>query len=206
MRAAPTVRVVIIDNGGANIASLRYALERIGVESELTALAEHIASASHIILPGVGAAGDAMRRLERSGLATVVRDLEQPLLGLCLGMQLLFEPSAEDDTRCLGAVPGRLERLEPTPDLPVPHMGWNRVQPVHSCPLLDGIGDEEYFYFVHSYAAPVNECTVATAEYGGRFASIVSRGNFFGTQFHPERSARAGQRLLENFLRIRPWN
>ncbi|HSN69937.1 MAG TPA: imidazole glycerol phosphate synthase subunit HisH [Steroidobacteraceae bacterium] len=195
-------RVAIVDNGGANIASLRFALERLGVESHLTADPRELTAASHVILPGVGAAGDAMRRLETTGLADVIRELPQPLLGICLGMQLLFESSAEDETRCLGLVPGRLEKLSPAPDCPVPHMGWNRIEAVRPCPLLEGIGPEEYFYFVHSYAAPVNESTVAVADYGRPFASVVATGNLFGTQFHPERSARAGQRLLANFLTV----
>lgn len=193
-------QVAIIDNGGANIASLRYALERLGVDSVLTAKPDELSSASHVILPGVGAAGDAMRRLERSGLAGTIRQLERPLLGICLGMQLLYEASAEGETACLGLIPGRLERLAPAPDHPVPHMGWNRVRALTESPLLDGIGSDDYFYFVHSYAAPVNAATLATADYGRTFASVVAHGSFYGTQFHPERSARVGQRLLANFL------
>ena len=195
-------RVAIIDNGGANIASLRYALERLGVDSTLTAIPGELAAATHVILPGVGAARDAMRRLEQSGLADAIRNLDRPVLGICLGMQLLFEASAEGETRCLGVLPGRLERLQPAPDHPVPHMGWNRIEPVQPSRLLEGITDDDYFYFVHSYAAPVNDSTCATAEYRVPFASVVARGPYFGTQFHPERSARPGARLLENFLRI----
>ena len=202
MPGGPSTRVAIIDNGGANIASLRYALERLGVESRLTAAPDELNSASHVILPGVGAAGDAMRRLERSGFADAIQQLERPLLGICLGMQLLYESSAEGDTRCLGLIPGRLEKLASSPDHPVPHMGWNRIRALSDSPLLDGIGADDYFYFVHSYAAPVNDATLASADYGRTFASVVAHGRFYGTQFHPERSARVGQRVLANFLEL----
>jgi glutamine amidotransferase len=194
--------VVVIENGGGNVASVRYALERLGLDAEPTHDADRIRRATHVILPGVGAAGDAMRRLAAAGLVDVIPTLRQPVLGICLGMQLLFEASAEGDTRCLGILPGRAERFPDAAERPVPHMGWNDLRRTGASPLLDGIGDGEYAYFVHSYALPVGAHTVATCSYGAPFSAVVRRGNFHGAQFHPERSARTGARLLENFLAI----
>ena len=194
---------VIVDSGGANISSLRFALGRIGCNAPLTADAELIRGASHVFLPGVGAAADAMRRLEERGLAELVRGLEQPVLGICLGMQLLFDYSAEDGGRaCLGLVPGRVEKIPAAPDRPVPHMGWNLTSLSPDSPLFAGLPGAAHFYFVHSYAAPVGPDTVAVADYGGEFTAAVSHGNFHGTQFHPERSGPAGARVLRNFLAL----
>lgn len=192
---------VIIDSGGANISSLRFALGRIGCNAPLTADAGLITGASHVFLPGVGAADDAMRRLEERGLADLVRGLEQPVLGICLGMQLLYEYSAEDGGRaCLGLVPGRVEKIPAAPDRPVPHMGWNLTSLAADSPLFAGLPAAAHFYFVHSYAAPVGPDTVAVADYGLEFTAAVSHRNFHGTQFHPERSGPAGARVLQNFL------
>ena len=192
--------VVIIDNGGGNVASVRYALGRLGVEAEVTVDATLIRTAARVILPGVGAAGDAMRRLRATGLDVLIPTLRQPLLGICLGMQLLFESSAEDDSACLGVLPGRVARLTAAPGLRVPHMGWTRLAATRASPLLAGIGGDGYAYFVHSYAAPVGPDTVATADHGGPFTAVVSHGNFHGAQCHPERSGTTGARLLRNFL------
>jgi len=198
--------VAIIDNGGANIASLRYALERLGVSSELTADPVELRAANRIILPGVGAAGDAMARLRSLGLVDLIAQFEQPVLGICLGMQLLFAASEEGDdtadTECLGIIAERVARFPSRPGHPVPHMGWNQLRVVSPGPLTRGIEDGDYVYFVHSYAAPLGPWTVATTDYGGEFSSIVQRGNFYGVQFHPERSAQVGRRLLANFLEL----
>jgi glutamine amidotransferase len=194
--------VAIVDNGGANVASLRYALERLGVDAELTRSAERLRHASHVILPGVGAAGDAMQRLGEHALDELLRELRQPVLGICLGMQLLFDGSDEGDTACLGVLAGRVRRLVASVDRPVPHMGWNQLRRTADSPLLAGIADGEYLYFVHGYALPLLDCTVAACDYGGEFSAVVSRGNFHGVQFHPERSAAAGARLLANFLSL----
>ena len=193
---------VIIDSGGANLASLQFAFERLGVRTHVTNDPCTITSAPRVILPGVGAAADAMRRLRKSGLAALLPSLTQPVLGICLGMQLLFQRSEEGSTDCLGILPETVRRLQPAPGLPVPHMGWNQLTPVRDDPLLEGIAPNDYVYFVHSYAAPVCAITLATADYGVAVSAIVRKGNFWGTQFHPERSAATGARVLANFLRL----
>jgi glutamine amidotransferase len=193
---------VIIENGGANTASLRHALERLDVVPAMTASADLIRAATHVILPGVGAARDAMVRLRAHGLDELIPRLTQPVLGICLGMQLLYEDSQEGPARCLGAIPGAARRLDPVPGRPVPHMGWNRLMPLAASPLLHGIEPGERAYFVHSYALPVGSETVATTDYGELFSAAIAYRNFFGTQFHPERSARTGARILGNFLAL----
>jgi glutamine amidotransferase len=192
--------VVIIDNGGGNVASVRFALGRLGVEARLSADAAVVRAARRVILPGVGAAGDAMQRLRAHGLDRVIPTLTQPVLGICLGMQLLFGASDEGDTPCLGVLPGRVLRLVGGSGLRVPNMGWCRLAAAQPSPLLAGLGEEAYAYFVHGYAAPVGPGTVATADHGGPFTAIVSRDNFHGAQCHPERSGATGARLLRNFL------
>ena len=198
--------VVIIDNGGANIASLRYALQRLGATAQLTDDPREIRSGRRVILPGVGAADDAMHRLRVLELVDVIQTLTQPVLGICLGMQLLFAESEEgpdgESTDCLGIISERVGRFGARPDLPVPHMGWNQLRPVGASPLLRGIADGDYVYYVHSYAAPVGPYTLATTDYGGEFSAAVKFENFFGVQFHPERSAQAGARVLANFLEL----
>jgi glutamine amidotransferase len=195
-------RAVIVATGGANIASLQFALERLQVDSVVSADETEIRSASHVILPGVGAAADAMSRLRRSRLDAVIPGLQQPVLGICLGMQLLFEASQEGDADCLGIIPGRAARIEQSPGRPVPHMGWNTLQIRRPCALLAGLADGDYAYFVHSFALDVGAATVAITDYGPPFSACVQWRNFYGTQFHPERSAAVGTRLLKNFLAL----
>ena len=194
--------VVIVATGGANTASLRFALERQGARSEVSADAARIRAASHVILPGVGAAADAMARLRRDGLDALIPTLTQPVLGICLGMQLLFEFSAEGRTHCLGILPGVAARLSEAPGRPVPHMGWNTLHIERESPLLSGLRNETYAYFVHSYAVPRSAATTAVCVYGVPFSACVEWRNFYGTQFHPERSAGFGARLIGNFLAI----
>jgi glutamine amidotransferase len=194
--------VVIVANGGANIASLQFALERLEVASLVSAQPERIRAASHVILPGVGAAADAMTRLRRGGLDEVLPSLHQPVLGICLGMQLLFEASDEGPARCLGIIPGRAARFAEAPGRPVPHIGWNTLDIQSGSALLTGVGSEDYAYFVHSYALPLNAATIASTHYGAPFSACVQWKNFYGMQFHPERSAAVGARLLRNFLAI----
>ncbi len=191
--------LAVVDSGGANISSVLHALRRLGVEPEFTADAATIRKADRVLLPGVGAAGRAMEVLQDNALVDVVRELKQPVLGICLGMQLLFESSAEDNAKLLGLIPARLERLPESPGLRVPHMGWNSIKAMRPDPFSDPLAGE-WFYFVHSYAAPLGSWTLASAEHGTAFSAIVRQDNFYGAQFHPERSATAGARLLTAFL------
>jgi len=194
--------LAIIDSGGANISSVKHALRRLGADPVFTADADIIRSAERVLLPGVGAAGAAMSRLRELGLVQCIKELRQPVLGICLGMQLLFEKSEEDDTQCLGIIPGTLEKLKPGPGIRVPHMGWNTTTVVNADPLLAGLPEHPWYYFVHSYRAPLGPNTLASCNHGEPFAAIVRQGNFCGAQFHPERSARDGARLLANFLEL----
>ena len=200
--AKPSRDVVLVDGGGTNIGSVRYALQRLGLDAEMTADAGRISAASHVILPGVGAAGPGMKKLRDAGLTEVLRGLRQPLLGVCLGMQLLYERSEEGDTECLGLLPGAVEHFPESHGLRIPHMGWNRLRVESDDPLLADLDDEAYAYFVHSYAAPVSAATIASTDYGAPFSAIVRQGNVCGMQFHPERSAAVGARLLQNFLEL----
>lgn len=193
---------VIIDSGGANLASLQFAFERLGAATLVTSDAITIKQARRVILPGVGAAADAMQRLRHSGVAELLPTLKQPVLGICLGMQLLFSRSEEGSTDCLGILPETVRRLQPSPGLPVPHMGWNQLAPLREDPILEGITRDDYVYFVHSYAVPLSTVTLATADYGIPVSAVVRKDNFWGAQFHPERSAATGARLLANFLRL----
>lgn len=193
---------VMIGCCGANLASLRFAFDRLGNEIEVSDNPERLRRASHVVLPGVGAAKDAMERLERFGLTEAIPQLTVPVLGICLGMQLLFRRSEEEDAACLGVIAADVERLPETSDLPIPEMGWNQIGFDVGSPLTHGIESGAYAYFVHSYAAPLGDYTRAVTEYGCPFSSIVAQDNFYGTQFHPERSSRMGARILENFLRI----
>lgn len=193
-------QVAIIDSGGANIASVRYALERLGATGTLTTNADEIRSASRVLLPGVGAARDAMQRLRDAGLVDVIRSLEQPVLGICLGMQLLYEGSEEEDVECLGLIPGTAHKLAVAESFPVPNMGWCATQIVTPHPLLSGLDDGSYFYYVHSYALPVTGNTLATANHSAEFSAVAGLDNFLAAQFHPERSSSGGARLLRNFL------
>ena len=195
-------RLAIIDSGGANIASLRYAIERLGFQSELTTDMQIIRNATHVILPGVGAAADCMGRLERAGLVEGILHLQQPFLGVCVGMQLLFASSDEGDVDCFGLLPGRVQRFPTRDNLPVPHMGWNNLQVTRPSPLLTGFTENDYVYYVHSFCAPVSDDTLATTYYGEPFSAVVQHENIFGVQFHPERSAKAGTLLLKNFLAL----
>jgi glutamine amidotransferase len=193
---------VIIATGGANIASLQFALERLGADSRVSADPTDIRRAARVILPGVGAAADAMQRLRSSGLDTVIPALTQPVLGICLGMQLLHGASDEGVTACLGVIPGRAQRFADALERPVPHMGWNTIEIEGDCALLDGLDTGSYAYFVHSYALPRTPATIATTDYGIPFTAAVQWKNFSGVQFHPERSSKVGARILQNFLRF----
>jgi glutamine amidotransferase len=197
-----TPDVTIVDTGGANIASLGFAFQRLGASTQITSDGSTIASANRVVLPGVGAAGYAMERLRQAGLISVLRTLTQPVLGICLGLHLLLERSEEQETRCLGIIPASALGLKAAPGRPVPHMGWNEVARLRADPLLEGIPDGSFAYFVHSFAMSVTPHTIATSTYRIGLSAIVRRDNFSGTQFHPERSGKTGSRLLQNFLRL----
>ncbi|MGC5584839.1 imidazole glycerol phosphate synthase subunit HisH [Ornithinimicrobium sp. W1679] len=198
---SPPLRVALVDGGGTNIGSVSYALERLGAAPRLTADPAEILAADRVVLPGVGAAGAGMARLRGSGLEDVLRQVQAPLLGVCLGMQLLFDRSAEDGgTTTLGLVPGEVVPIPAAPGVRVPHMGWNRLDDLVQDPLLAGIDPGERAYFVHSFAAPVGPSTLASTTHGTTFSAVVRAGLRWGAQFHPERSGRVGARLLRNFL------
>ena len=192
--------VAIIDSGGANITSLLCAFERLGAEAELTHDANRIGSAERVLLPGVGAARDAMTRLKDANLVDTIRDLEQPVMGICLGMQLLCDSSEENDIACLGIIPGVARKLQVADSLPVPNMGWCATESITPHPILEGIDDGSYFYYVHSYALPLSDQTLATARHAEAFSAVIGKDNFVAAQFHPERSSTNGARLLQNFL------
>lgn len=193
-------RVAIIDSGGANIASLLYAFERLDTQAVLTTDPAIITAAERVVLPGVGAAKDAMQRLREAQLIDVIRGLEQPVLGICLGMQLLCEASEEEDVECLGIVPGVARRLHVADGFAVPNMGWCKTTISANHGVLAGIENGSWFYYLHSYALPVSDCTLATARHSAEFSAMIGRRNFVAAQFHPERSSAAGAALLTNFL------
>jgi len=205
--AVSNQKLVIIDTGCANLASVRMAFERLGMQPQVSREAADIEAADKLILPGVGTAVAAMKNLNERGLVPLIRAARQPLLGFCLGMQMLAEASEESMNDegglidCLGIVPGKIRLME-VGNLRLPHMGWNQIEHDETHPLLKGIPSGSYFYFVHSYALEVTGATLATCDYGQPFTAIVGRDNFFGAQFHPERSGPAGARLLQNFLEL----
>jgi imidazole glycerol-phosphate synthase subunit HisH len=203
--------LALIDAGGANLGSVRYALSRIGAQPRLVRDADELGAPERIILPGVGAAAPSMALLRARGLDIALRASDAPLLGVCVGMQLLFGASSEGDVDCLGLLPGQVRKLVGSPGLRVPHMGWNRLRKRadangRTSPLLDGIEDGAHAYFVHSYAVPIDDdtdtCVLAESDHGQRFAAVVGEGKRYGAQFHPERSSAAGLRLLDNFLTL----
>ncbi len=194
--------IVIINSGGANLASVQFAFERLGVTPQISTEPEQIQRADHVILPGVGAAADIMNRLRELNLHTLIPTLRQPLLGICVGMQVLYRHCEEDDVPTMGVFPGRVQRLPKASAQPIPHMGWNALHAQRDSPLMRGIGEQDYAYFVHSYAATVDEFTVASCQYSNTFTAVAQRNNFYATQFHPERSAHTGARLLRNFLSV----
>ena len=198
--------LVIVDYGAGNLRSVERAFQRVGAPVQISADPGVLIGASGIVLPGVGAFGDGMRELQARGLAPVLQDLAaggRPLLGICLGMQLLFDESEEmGRTAGLGLLRGRVRRF--APGLKVPHIGWNQVHTVRPAPLLDGMPQDSYAYFVHSYyVEPADpDVILATTDYGGAFASVVGRRQLYGLQFHPEKSQEVGLRMLAAFVAV----
>ena len=195
--------VTLIGYGSGNVASVRFALERLGARVRITDDPADVAEAERIILPGVGAAGYAMQRLQALDLIEPLRRFPRPLLGVCLGQQLLFDASAEDGgADLLGLIPGRVEAILPAPSRPSPHMGWSRLTIRRDDPLLDGVKDGDWAYFVHGFVCPDGPATLAAADYGAPVPAVVNSANRWGCQFHPERSAALGARILKNFLEL----
>ncbi|HLX54295.1 MAG TPA: imidazole glycerol phosphate synthase subunit HisH [Aquella sp.] len=195
------MKLVIIESGGANFLSVSTAFERLGVSYQLSNNPLVIQAADAVILPGVGSAGFSMQKLHQDGLINVIKNLKQPVLGICLGMQLLYEFSEEDNVDCLGIISGKITKFPSANNLIVPHMGWNNLQTIVDDPILSGI-DSNDVYFVHSYYAPVTGATIASTEYGINFTAITKHNNFYGMQFHPEKSGQIGSQLLENFVKL----
>ncbi len=191
--------LAIVDLGYGNLGSLARAFQRLGVEATRTAAPAELRRARRVVLPGVGAAGYAMGRIADLGLTDVLRELTQPMLGICLGMQLLFETSEEQDAACLGLIGGRVRRLRPSAGVTVPHMGWSRLAVAAATP---GLNDGDYVYFAHSFACEDGPWAVATATHGNPIPAVVRQGNVLGAQFHPERSGPAGARFLQGFLAL----
>ena len=196
-----TQRVVILDTGCANLSSVRYALERLGYQPLITDDKQQIINCDKLILPGVGTAQAAMHNLTAQQLVEVIQSCTQPVLGICLGMQLLAAYSEEGHLKTLGIIPQHVVKMS-AGQLPLPHMGWNTVMAEPSQPLFRGLAPHSYFYFVHSYAMAVGPHTLATTDYGSTFSSAIQQDNFYGVQFHPERSGHNGMQLLKNFLEM----
>lgn len=195
--------IAVIDVSGNNLNSLTNALKRLNYDYLLTHEAKEIQNASHVILPGVGTAKYGMSALREYALSEVLRTLTQPVLGICLGMQLLVDYSEEDDIECLGIIPGTARLMAPQKAYhPVPHMGWNQLSWTQDSPLSQGISQDDYVYFVHSYAVESNNHCLARCTYSEEFSAIINKNNVYGMQFHPEKSADVGMKLLNNFLSL----
>jgi imidazole glycerol-phosphate synthase subunit HisH len=195
-------QIAVIKYNAGNIQSVCFALERLGKSAVWTDDPATIRQASHVIFPGVGEAASAMAHLRQNGLDTVIQSLQQPVLGICLGLQLFCRHSAENDTDCLGIFDVSVQKFQPAdPTLKVPHMGWNTVFNTQN-PLFHNIPEQSHFYFVHSYFAQISAFTAATTEYDIPFSAALQRDNFFAVQFHPEKSGVAGQTLLQNFVNL----
>jgi len=194
--------LVIIKYNAGNIQSVLYALERIGVNAVVTDDVEQIKRAGKVIFPGVGEASSAMRYLKEHKLDTVIKNLQQPVLGICLGMQLMCSYSEENDTTCLGIFDEHVKKFTPTNgELKVPQIGWNNIFNLKT-KLFSDLPDNSYCYFVHGYYAALGEHTIATTDYVQPYSSALQRDNFYGVQFHPEKSAKAGEQILKNFLSL----
>ena len=196
------MQTVIVNSGCANIASVKFAFERLGANVNVSSDLQEISKADRIILPGVGTFDFAMSGLIKNQLINAIKSLNQPVLGICLGMQLYFEGSAEGVAQGLGLAKGMANKFLSEPNLPVPHIGWNQLENLSDDPLLKGLDEGSYVYFVHSYFIPLGETTLAETTYGTTFSASVRKENFWGCQFHPERSSDVGATILNNFLKL----
>ncbi len=195
--------IAVVDYDTGNLRSVADALHRAGAEFTLTSDAAVLRRADRVILPGVGEASSAMEKLRERGLDAVLPTLTCPVLGICIGMQLLCLSSEEGDARCLGIFPARVRRLTPAdPRLKIPHVGWDTIAGLQT-PLFAEVAETSYVYYVHSFAAELCPATIATTDYGGGFSAALHRDNFYGTQFHPEKSGATGARIIQNFLTLR---
>jgi glutamine amidotransferase len=194
--------ITIVNTGVANIASVKFAFERLGRTTEVSSDPGVIQKSTHVILPGVGTASASIANLRKLKLDQLILSLSQPVLGICLGMQIMYEHSDEGDIECLGVFKGRVKKLQPESRLPIPHMGWNQVRKLRETSLLKDIPNDSHFYFVHSFRAHGGSEIVAESNYGGNIPAVIERGNWFGTQFHPERSGAVGAQVLKNFLSL----
>jgi len=193
--------IAIIDGVGANINSVKYAISRISKDYYLTTDSEVIKNAACVILPGVGSSQQGMSALQNLNLDKLIPSLTQPVLGICLGMQLLCAYSEEDDIKCLDVIPTNIKRFPELEDLIIPHMTWNKIHFTDDNNFLfKELNSDDFAYFVHSYYAPISKFTLAKTNYGIEFSSIIKHKNFYGMQFHPERSGTVGEQLLKNFI------
>lgn len=191
--------IAVIDYDTGNLRSVTNALSRLGADFTITSSPGIILQADRVLLPGVGEASSAMQKLADRGLVETIRSITSPVLGICIGMQLLCARSEEGHAECVGIFPNEVKRLK-APGLKVPHMGWDTIEGLRT-PLFDGIAQGDYVYYVHSFAPTVGPYTIATTTYGEEFSAALGRDNFFGTQFHPEKSASVGEHILANFLK-----
>lgn len=189
----------IVDSGGANLASVEFAVKRAGFESFLSADYKLLETADKLILPGVGAADKVMQNLQNKDLLSFLRNSGKPMLGICLGMQILFEYSEEGEVECLGLIPGQVRCIPKTENFSIPHMGWNQLTKLHQSPILEGLADNSHVYFVHSYYAEVSKYCLASTNYNIPMAAVVGRAEVWGCQFHPEKSGAVGTQILKNF-------
>jgi glutamine amidotransferase len=196
---------VIVDTGCANLSSVKFAIQRLGYKATITDDVNLIKAADKVIFPGVGTAKHAMENIKAKNLVTTLQNLTQPVLGFCLGMQLMTESSNEGQENnsipCLNLIPTEILPLEAKGKI-LPHMGWNTLNNVKSHPVFKGISDGDYFYFVHSFAAPINKYTIASCQYGSQFSAAIAKDNFIGCQFHPERSSTLGSKIIQNLLEL----
>jgi len=193
------MKIVIINYGAGNIQSIKFAIQRLGFEAVLTDNEDEIRNADKIIFPGVGEASSAMEKLRATGLDKVIPTLKQPVLGICLGMQLMCKHCEEGDTKGLNIFD--VDVIKFTDEVKVPQIGWNQIENLKS-DLFKGISEKEYMYLVHSFYVPINEETIAETNYGFKYASALKEKNFYGVQFHPEKSSKAGEKILKNFLEL----